>query len=81
MKMTPLYEVWTSDDPQGYSWGKVWQNFEPVQLPLPWAREYARELFERDGLPVEVRGTGLDNWRHARVRFGANYWDNVMVDQ
>jgi hypothetical protein len=48
---------------------------------LPWAREYARELFELEGLPVEVRGTGPDNWRHARVQFGANHWNPAMVDQ
>jgi hypothetical protein len=77
--MTPLYEVWQSADPQGFGWGKVWQDFEPVRLPLPWAREYARELFELEGLPVEVRGTGPDNWRHARVQFGANHWNPVVL--
>jgi hypothetical protein len=79
--MTPLYEVWGSGDPEGYYWGKMWLDNEPVRLPLSWAREFARELFERDGLPVEVRGTGHDNWRHARVRFGPSYWETGMVDQ
>jgi hypothetical protein len=79
--MTPLYEVWSAEDPQGYAWGKVWLNYEPVRLPLSWAREFARELFERDGLPVEVRGYGQTNQNRVRAQFGANHWNTVMVDQ
>ena len=79
--MTPLYEVWGSSDPEGYCWGKMWLDNEPVRLPLSWAREFARELFEREGLPVEVRGFGKTNQHRVRVQFGANHWETGVVDQ
>jgi hypothetical protein len=79
--MTPLYEVWGAADPDGYCWSRLWIGQEPIRLPLVWAREFARELFEQDGLPVEVRGYSPNNQNRVRVRFGANHWESLMVDQ
>jgi len=73
--MTALFEVWEAHETQGYSWCKLWLAQEPVRLPLPWAREFARELFERNGLPVEVRGCGPTNSNKVRVQFGPNHWN------
>jgi hypothetical protein len=54
--MTPLYEVWQSHQPEGYTWSSCWQDYERVLLPIAWAKAYASELTERSGFPTEVRG-------------------------
>jgi len=79
--MEKLYEVWQSHDPQGYGWCQLWQDLEPVRLPLPWAREYARELFERQGLPVQLRSFGPRAKGKVYAGFGADWWSWAMVDR
>jgi len=58
--MIPLYSVWQGDEFAKNpclmgTWGQVWSGCNKVELPLPWAKEYAKELSEISGLPVEVR--------------------------
>lgn len=66
--MTIKYEVWQSQQPEGYTWGNCWEGNEPVLLPLAWAKAYASELAERSGLPTEVR-----NRKHqVKAKFGIN---------
>jgi len=82
--MTPLYEVWfgigeptTSEGFNGCSqWTPaIWED-DPygecryMKLPLPWAKAYAAELSEREGILTEVRGIGK-NYQKIMKTFGA----------